>query len=242
MSLCTLANVKSLLGLASTDATRDALIERLIAGVSRQMAKAAGRPAGAVEYASGRIEHLAVSLPRTTIIWVAAFPVIEVTEVKEAVYGGFDGVDALTADEDYQLDADIGALHRIGWWLTGVRTVRVTYAGGYTPAEDWVSAGTYVIGQKVLYGGVIYSAKTNHNGVATLPSADTTNWDDTEEVAVDDDIRDKAAKQAAFYYQRRGQLGLISAGAAGGSFSTYAKDDLLPDVRAAAETLRRQLA
>lgn len=46
-------------------------------------------------------------------------------------------------------------------------------------ADAWVSGGSYTAGESVVYSPVdfqTYRAKTDHTGVATDPSADSTNW------------------------------------------------------------------
>ena len=51
------------------------------------------------------------------------------------------------------------------------------------------------------------------------------------EVLLPDDIRLRAMQQSAFEYGRRDKLGLTGAGVQGGSFSSYARDELLPAVK-----------
>lgn len=49
-------------------------------------------------------------------------------------------------------------------------------------AGAWVSAASYTKGDCVSYSSVVYHARTTHTGVATLPSADTTNWAPMERI------------------------------------------------------------
>jgi len=232
--LCTLANLKAHLGIASADTEYDTVLNAIIAGVSDSLARIAGRVAGA-EPCLEMIEDLVVTLNvppvRTYVLWLPAYPVIEITEVKEALYGDFAAATALTANTDYQLDAGVGGLYRIGWWLPGVQTVRVTATGGYTPAEAWVSADTYVIGDRVIYGGIVYKSKTGHTGVATLPSADATNWEATDEIVLPADIRQWAVMQCAHEFFRRTTPGASGQSAQGANVSWIGAVDLLPIVR-----------
>ena len=199
MSLCTLADVKAFLGIAALDTEHDAALNTQIAGVSAQLARAAGRihdEIGVLEATTGAIQWFSPE-PRTRLVYLAAYPVISITEIKEAAFGAFDDADALVENEDYQILKARGRLTRVGFWLPGEQTVRVTYNGGYTAADDTPGKG---------------------------------------ETALPDDVVGAAIKQVAFYFRRRDQLGVTSAGVAGGSYTTYARDELLPDVR---ETMNR---
>ncbi|HUW99373.1 MAG TPA: hypothetical protein VMY35_00205 [Phycisphaerae bacterium] len=199
MSLCILADVKAFLGINAQDTEHDAVLNKDIAGVSAQLARAAGRihdEIPVLEKTTGAVQYFSPD-PRTRTIWLAAYPVISITEIKEACFGAFDDADALVENESYQILKPRGRLVRIGFWLPGVQTVRVTYNGGYTAAGD-----------------------TPGDGETALP----------------DDVVRKATKQVAFYFRRRAQLGVTSAGVQGGSYTAYARDELLPDVR---ETMNR---
>ncbi len=199
MSLCVLADVKALLGIAVLDTEHDAVLNKQIAGVAAQLARAAGRIHNEIpvlEKTAGLVQYFSPD-PRTRLIWLAAYPVISITEIKEAAFGGFDDVDALVENESYQILEPRGQLTRIGFWLPGVQTVRVTYNGGYAAAGDTPGTG---------------------------------------ETALPGDVVSKAIKQVAFYFRRRSQLGVTSAGVQGGSYTAYARDELLPDVR---ETMNR---
>jgi len=61
------------------------------------------------------------------------------------------------------------------------------------------------------------------------------------ETAMPADITDAAARQVAFSFRRRGQLGVRSAGGGGASYQTYAADDLLPEVREVALSYARMI-
>ncbi len=143
MSVCTLAQVKAQLNIGLADTDPDAVLNQLIAGVSGAMARACGRlcsGAASLEKAA-RTLLITVDEPRTHVLWLPAWPVVSVSEVKEAIYGGHADVTALVADEAYQLRSDIGGLYRIGFWLSGVNTVKVTWIGGYVAAGGTPGAG-----------------------------------------------------------------------------------------------------
>lgn len=63
--------------------------------------------------------------------------------------------------------------------LAGLNT-RITYLEGLsgTPVTVWVSGASYTVGQAKISPSNFktYRAKTNHSGVSTDPSSDTTNW------------------------------------------------------------------
>jgi len=151
-----LAQVKSQLAIATADTERDTLLTQFIAGVSAAMARAAGRIwAGApcLEKTS-MVELITVPERHTEILWLAARPVVSVTEIKEAVFGTFDDMEALVEDEDYELDAATGALYRIGFWLTGRKAVRATYVGGYTAAGTTPGTGETALPADVVNAAV----------------------------------------------------------------------------------------
>jgi len=71
-------------------------------------------------------------------LWSRAWPVVEVTAVKEATDFAFDDADELTDADDYVCVKDEGRFVRVGClWLPGRDTVSIDYTGGYTdPATD----------------------------------------------------------------------------------------------------------
>jgi len=211
MSLCTLAGVRAFIGKPDADTDDDALLTSLILRVSDRLAIAAGRVhngAPCLEKADV-VQYLSVDEASTHTLWLAAYPVVSVTEIKEALYGDYASVDALTENRDYQLRSDLGGLYRIGFWLPGVKTVKGSYIGGYTPPD--------------VYGAMGYEAAA---GEVYLPA----------------DIEHAAIMQAAFWFGRRDKLGLTGAGVAGGTFTTYARDELLPEVRQVMASYRRMVA
>ena len=209
MSLCTLAQVKAFLGIATADEDNDDLLTSFIERTSSRLAGEAGRVLGGVACLE-RAAHVELfsPQPRTQVLWAAAWPMVSITEIKEALYGAFDDVDALVANEGYQVLLATGQLMRIGRWMAGAASVRVTYTGGYTPPTEFLADG-YEQGA----------------GEVLLPPA----------------VTEAAVQQVAFSFNRRDELGQTSAGVQGGSFSTYAKDELLPNVRQVMAMYRRLL-
>ena len=154
MGLCTLAQLKTQLKIGTADTEHDTFLTQLIAGVSAAMARAAGRIyGGGVCLEKSALTVLLSPESRMQTLWLPAWPVVTITEVKEAVFGGFDDVDALVENEDYQVNKWIGGLYRIGFWLAGVNTVRVSVTGGYTAAG--ATPGT---GETALPGDVVNAA------------------------------------------------------------------------------------
>jgi hypothetical protein len=65
-------------------------------------------------------------------LFVAAYPIIAITSIKESLDQDWENVEALTAGDDYVIYADRGQIAR-KWtvWLPGRQTVQVVYSGGY---------------------------------------------------------------------------------------------------------------
>ncbi len=234
MALCTLAEVKTFMGIATGETSQDAALNQLITFVSAALAL----PAGRIYQGRPCLEKITLTQTfnvyeaRTKRLWVAAWPIVSVTEIKEALYGAFTDADALVVNEGYQLDSRLGALIRIGFWLKGDQTVRSSFTGGYTRADAWVSGADYTTGDIVSYAEAIYECSSDVTGGTTPPPSDTDHWDvQAGEVPLPENIAGRAVQQIAYEFKRRDKLGVTSIGVQGGSFNTYARDDLLPDVR-----------
>jgi len=239
--LCTLADLKTYMGATKADATRDAELTALIAAASMRLARECGRvyagrsmlelPTGGASWT----HTLDVPYARTKRIVLPAWPVASISEAKEAAYGAFASTTALAADEDYQLVAERGELVRVGSWLQGVGTVRVTYRGGYAAPDDataWVSGSAYSAGDRVSYLGAVYAAQEDIASSTTAPADDESAWSVAAgERPLPEDLQLATWQQAAFWHRRRGELGLTGQGVQGGSYSTYQRDELLPEVR-----------
>lgn len=242
--LATLAQVRQLLGFADGDTEHDALLTAILRRVSDRLARYAGRVSGGLpclEKSAGDIVQYFSPEARTGVLWLPARPVVIVTEIKEAAYGEFTAATALVENTDYQLAADRGELIRIGTWLAGDLTVRVTYTGGYTPCAAWASSTAYVTGDVAYYGRAVYTCSSSVTGT-TAPPADTGHWTlATGQRPLPEDIAEAAVLQAAYWFQRRDSLGLASAGSPGGSFGQADADALLAEVRCTMDAYRQRL-
>jgi len=154
VSLCTTAQVKAQLGIPDADAEHDAVIGRMVAGVSAAMAGRQGscRP---VEEAA-RVQYYDVPTSRERSLYLRVWPIVSIGEILEATLGDYSGGTALTVDEDYWAIAERGELLRVGYWLRGRRTVRATYTAGWVPVNlseaDGFSLGS---GQVLMPGDIV---------------------------------------------------------------------------------------
>lgn len=234
MSLCSLSQLKLRLGIGAADTEHDAVLTGIITGVSGQMAGAAGRNHGGINYLEKSAHTEVRSIPEagTKHIWLW-WPIVEITEIKEAMYKAWDDADALTEDTDFVANYATGRLTHVSCWLSGTLTVRIKHTEGFTPCEAWASGSDYEVGDVVSYAAAVYKCTTEVSGSTTPPPDDTDHWAiQAGEVPVPDEVVEWAMKQGSFVFQRRGQLGLtgVSAGP-GGSVSAYARDELLPEVK-----------
>lgn len=234
MSLCTLSQLKVRLGIGAADTEHDVLLTGIITGVSGQMAGAAGRNRGGINYLekSAHTEVRSVPEAGTKHIWVW-WPIVAITEIKEALYKAWDDADALTEDTDFVADYTTGRLTHVSYWLSGTLTVRIKHTEGFTPCEPWASGSNYEVGDVVGYAEAVYACTTQVLGSTTPPPDDTGHWAvQAGELPVPAEVVEWAIKQASFVFKRRTQLGLASVSAGpGGSVSAYARDELLPEVK-----------
>ncbi|HUU59015.1 MAG TPA: hypothetical protein VMZ50_05690, partial [Phycisphaerae bacterium] len=121
--LATLAQFRVRNGIASADTSYDAIATQVLQGVSSQLARAAGRVDSgrpALEKPSAAVTWYAtIDETSCQTIYVPHWPIVSVTSVKEALYGGHATAMALVLNSDYQRDAGHGALRRIGYWMYG---------------------------------------------------------------------------------------------------------------------------
>ncbi len=236
MSLCTLAQLKARQGI--TTSSQDTLLTAILTGVSGQLSAAADRPARGGLAKTTTTRTLSVREPGVSILYLRHWPIVTVTQVKEAMFKAFGDATALVEDTDFMVDYERGELIRMGFWLKGGLTVQLTYTGGYTVPDDystWATGSAYVVDDLVLHEGAIYICIDAIDPSNTAPPDDEDHWTATLQQPMPDDIVEVCIQQAQFTYQRRDALGLTAAGAQGGSFSAYAQDKLLPGV---ADTMR----
>lgn len=152
--LCTLAQFKERYNIIGTG--DDATITQILTGVSAQLAVPAGRICqGALCLEKTSLtELITVSESRAETILLACRPVISITSIKEALYGGHDDADALVENEDYQINKSTGLLYRIGYWLPGVLTVKAEYAGGYVAAGETPGDGETALPDDIVEAAI----------------------------------------------------------------------------------------
>jgi len=247
--LATWARFKTRYGTGDADETD---VTRLIEAVSDDLARYAGRARGGVACLEKASRVHAFSVRRASIahLWLPAYPIVTLAETVEALYGGWSDATALTENDDFTLDYGSGRLTRVGAWLSGHPSLRVTYTAGYTGPDTfdeddyipgaWASGTAYSADDQVLYDGIIWTAADDIASSTTPPPADLDNWARAD-VLLPDDLIEAALEQAGFVWQRRSRLGLVGEGAHGGSISHYARDELLPGVRKTMDRYRRLL-
>lgn len=237
--LCRLADLKTHLGW--THDTDDEALTRLIASVSAAMARECGRVLDGrpcLERAAGRVQYVSPE-PRQQTLHLAAWPVVTVAEVIEAVYDDFADSTALTAGDDYWVNEGQGLLQRVGRWWSGRETVRVTYEGGYSPAAAWAAGVSYTAGDRVTYDGAVYRCTDAVSGT-TAPDADTDHWGARPtEHALPEDLRGHCMMQVIYEFNRRRDPGLVSTGASGASAGYGEPVGLLDSVRDVCRGYRR---
>ena len=157
MNLCTLNQLKTRLDIS--DAGSDGLLGGIITGVSGQLqgAGGCGRQLG---LQADRVELISVSGSRMASVWVSIYPIVSISEIKEALYGAYDDADALTVNEDYQFVAATGELRRIGSWLAGIETIRITYTAGYAAPGDELGAGETALPDEIVEAAIQQAAFT----------------------------------------------------------------------------------
>jgi len=142
--LATVEQLKTRLGMG--DANDDALLAGILAGVSARIAREAGRVwrgqpcLELTAFAAANPLILNVPMRQTEWLWLPAWPVVAVTDVRESPDQDWTDADALDEGDDYNVDYVLGGLSR-GYWMTGAQTVRVLYSGGYVPAGATPTAG-----------------------------------------------------------------------------------------------------
>lgn len=139
--LCTLADVKSRLGMTTAD--NDVLLERIIAGVEAIFNKHVMYPliapaADVTEYYTGCGCYLQLN----------SRPIISITSIKEAVDYDFAAATALVANVDYRIvkGGKNGILYRIAMdWLNVPDCTEIKWRGGYCAAGITPATGEFAL-------------------------------------------------------------------------------------------------
>jgi len=248
-----LATVERFVERYEGDENDQAAVSRLLEAVSDDLARYAGRVRGGVACLekAERVHTFSVRRPSIVHLWLPAYPVVTLSEVVEANYNNWSDATALPENDAFTLDYGSGRLTRVGAWLSGHPSLRVTYTAGYTGPDAfdaegyvpdaWASGTAYSADDQVLYDGVIWTAADDIASSTTPPPADTDAWTRAD-VLLPDDVIEACLVQAGFQWNRRSRVGLVSEGAQGGSISAYARDELLPGVRKTMDRYRRLLA
>ena len=135
-SLITLAQFKAYAGIASTDTTRDAVIEPVIDGVSAMFCRILGRELAKTTYTDAYLDGSGeqdLLLPH--------YPVVSISALTEGDVALTEGI-----DEDYLLYAGEGRLHKpAARWVEYPKNVKLTYVAGYV-----VQGATPGVGETAL--------------------------------------------------------------------------------------------
>ena len=174
--LATRQQIKDRMRLTAADTEHDSVIDTILLNVSGLLAREAGRVVDGVACMekAAVVEMLSPEY-NDTMLWLTARPVVSITSVTEAIHGAHADATPLVELAGYYLHAAAGRIGRIGRWLAGDGTVRVTYVGGYVFALPWVAATSYVAGDVVTHLGTIFSCILAVSG-STAPPADATHW------------------------------------------------------------------
>lgn len=140
-NICTLSDVKSRLGIASSEDEHDELLHRIILGFEAAFESYVQRRL--ILNSADQTEHFTGLGP-----WLrtSRYPVVSITSIKESYAYDFDSADALVADTDYRLKADKGLILRIGCdWPPVVDSVEIQYRGGFSPADSVLGEGEFAM-------------------------------------------------------------------------------------------------
>lgn len=130
--LCTLADIKDRLGIASDKTEDDTTINSIIQGVSEIFNNETGRillqpDTDVTEYYTGSGPHLQLR----------RYPVISITSIRESPLYTFGDDSLLTPNEDYRVisNGKKGIIYRVGFeWSQFEDAIEVIYRGGFCPA------------------------------------------------------------------------------------------------------------
>jgi hypothetical protein len=145
--LCTLADIKTRLGLSITD--NDDIIEQIIDGIDGFFDNYTHRKLLLTDSAITEYYGLDPGLRR---LLLRRYPIVSIISIKEASDYDFVDAEALVANADYRLvnSGLNGIILRLdGHWLSGEDTIQVLYRGGYCGANEMAGEGEYDLPQEL---------------------------------------------------------------------------------------------
>lgn len=155
--LCTLDQVKRVLGLTDSDTEHDDVLTQIMQQVAAAMEGVDGAQRRLTQHTGDR--HFNV-YDATDRLLCPSWPVVSYGDVEESYANDWANASLLVVDEDFYVDADRGVFYRIGQWLPGNRSVRISdLASGYvSPVTS--SAGGFVLatGQVLMPADIVGAA------------------------------------------------------------------------------------
>lgn len=145
MALATLDDLKSHLGILSSDTSQDTRLTALLAGVANWIHTIAAKNGRALKYEQNRVDYLdgtgshRLFLPRR--------PVIQVDEIRmsHSIMPVFPD-ETVMNPRDYAVYLENGVVQRvIGHWHRGVRNIMVTYDCGYKETPPGLNSGLLLL-------------------------------------------------------------------------------------------------
>jgi hypothetical protein len=136
--LATLAQLKTRLGIASSDTDNDTELTEILTAIGIEFETYCKRPFELAERTEYPVLHNG-----SCWIKLMCWPVVTLTSVKIAYDYDFDSADALTADTEYRLidGGSTGHIYRASGWPATPGSVQVVYTGGYVAAGDTPGEG-----------------------------------------------------------------------------------------------------
>lgn len=135
--LCTLADVRTRVGVESSETGDDDMIRDIIRGISGQFDSYCNRTllmsgADVTELYDGGGKR----------IKVARYPIVSVTSIKQSIDYDFANETAMTEDDDFHSNDEEGTLYKIGGkFIRGDEVIQVVYKGGYVGPNGTAAAG-----------------------------------------------------------------------------------------------------
>jgi hypothetical protein len=154
--LCTLADVKTRLGLSTTD--NDEIINSILDGNNGIFDSYTGRR---LLLTDETVTEYFGADPGWRRLLFQRYPIVSITSIKEASDYDFDAAGALVANTDYRLvnQGLNGIILRINaHWLAGEDVIEVIYRGGYCGASETPGEGEYALPQELREAAILQAA------------------------------------------------------------------------------------